>query len=164
MIKILRKIDTTPLLEAYTQLESSVQWTSSGHKGRQAGLQNILGEDVWSSAVGKSQGNDLNCAELNSAIKDTIFEDVINEYKLTRTRLMWVNPYSCYSMHHDKTPRIHVPLITNANCYFVFNTYKEKRIQYLPAGFVYWVDTRHLHTFMNTSDHPRLHLVGVVEE
>jgi hypothetical protein len=163
MIDILRKIDTAPLLEAYKKLEPDVQWTESGHKGRQAGLQNMLGEDAWASAVGKSQGYDLNCSELNPAIKGTVFEDVIKEYNLKRTRLMWVNPYSCYSMHHDKTPRIHIPLITNSVCYFIFNTHKEKRIQYLPAGFVYWVDTRHLHTFMNTSDYPRLHLVGVVE-
>jgi hypothetical protein len=96
---------------------------------------------------------------LNSVFKDTIFEEVINKYKLLRTRLMWVGPYACYSMHTDQTLRVHVPLITNSECYFVF---KQGIVQHMPAGSVYWTNTLKPHTFINCSDIPRLHLIGVV--
>ena len=74
---------------------------------------------------------------------------------------MWIGPYACYSIHKDDTPRIHVPIITNPECYFVF---KQGLLSHLPAGSVYWVDTTKFHTFMNCSDTPRLHIVGIVKE
>jgi hypothetical protein len=64
-------------------------------------------------------------------------------------------------MHKDETPRIHIPLITNLECYFVFRT---GAIINLKQDYVWWVDTRRIHTFMNCSSVPRLHLVGVVEK
>ena len=72
---------------------------------------------------------------------------------------MWLSPMTCYSIHKDSTPRIHIPMITNPECYFVF---KAGIIQHMPAGAVYWTNTVNLHTFMNCSDKPRLHLIGVV--
>jgi hypothetical protein len=63
-------------------------------------------------------------------------------------------------MHYDKNPRIHIPLLTNPECYFVF---KNGMIQHLEVGSSYWVDTRLHHTFINCSAQKRLHLVGVVE-
>ena len=141
--------------------EENIKWTSYGHKGRQAGLQFKDNEDPWTSAVGRSAGQESTYTNLNPFFKDTIFEEVINQYNLTRTRLMWVNPYACYSVHRDETPRVHIPLITNPSCYFVFLS---GRIMHLDKKLVWWVDTRKTHTFMNCSDQPRLHLVGVVEK
>lgn len=161
MITILGNVNEQEILNAYNSIEENIQWTSYGHKGRQAGLQFKDNEDVWSSAVGRSNGQELSYVNLNPFFKDTIFEEVINRYNLTRTRLMWVNPYACYSMHQDDTPRIHIPLITNPECYFVF---RKGKIIHLTKKIVWWVDTREMHTFMNCSDQPRLHLVGVVEK
>ena len=159
MIKLLSQINITPILDKYSQIEKDIQWTDYGHKGKQAGLQYKLDEDPWSSAVGKSQGRETAYTNLNPLFKDTIFEEIINKYKLLRTRLMWVGPYACYSMHKDQTPRIHIPLITNPECYFVF---KNGTIQHMPVGLVYWADTTQYHTFMNCSSISRLHLIGVV--
>jgi hypothetical protein len=161
MIKLLSHIDTQPLLAEYHRLEKDIQWTDYGHKGKQSGLQYKVDEDPWTSAVGKSQGEELAYTNLNPFFKDTIFEEIINKYNLLRTRLMWVGPYACYSMHRDETPRIHVPLITNPECYFVFHA---GELSNLTTNNVWWVDTRLRHTFMNCSDQHRLHLVGVVEE
>jgi hypothetical protein len=161
MIKILSQIDVQPILENYQSLEKNIQWTDYGHKGRQAGLQHRTGEDPWTSAVGKNKGKELDHTNLNPFFKNTAFEDIINEYKLIRTRLMWVGPYACYSMHKDTTPRIHIPLITNPECYFVF---KDGSITHLSPGNTYWVDTTRFHTFMNCSNKHRLHLIGVVEQ
>ncbi len=160
MIKTLEYIDINPILEFYKSIESQIVWTDYGHKGRQAGLQYRHNEDCWTSAVGKTQGEELAYNNLNPFFKDTIFEKLINKYNFKRTRLMWVGPYACYSIHQDRTPRIHIPLITNPSCLFVF---RSEIPLHMPAGSVYWTDTRQSHTFINCSDQHRLHLVGVVE-
>jgi hypothetical protein len=163
MINTISSIDVESLLAAYKNIEDKIEWTDYGHKGRQAGLQYKTDDAPWTSAVGKNQGAESDYSNLNPFFKGTKFEEIIVEYNLLRTRLMWVNPFACYSMHLDRTPRIHIPLITNLACYFVLNT-KEPVIKHLPIGSVYWVDTRRPHTFINCSEHPRLHLVGAVEE
>jgi hypothetical protein len=161
MIKPLAAINVDEILNSYNLIEENIQWTFYGHKGRQAGLQFKGNEDPWTSAVGRSSGEELSYTNLNPYFKDTVFEEIITRFNLTRTRLMWVDPYACYSIHQDETPRVHIPLITNPNCYFVFRSGK---LIHLHKKLVWWVDTRELHTFMNCSDQPRLHLVGVVEK
>jgi hypothetical protein len=158
MIKIIKDIDINPILEEYSKLESGITWTEYGHKGQQAGLQYIESEDPWSSAVGLCKNDELEYNKLNPFFKDTIFEQTIKEHNLTRTRLMWVYPFACYSMHRDSSPRIHIPLITNIDCYFVF---KEGIVEHLKTGAVYWINTQLLHTFINCTAKKRLHLVGV---
>lgn len=160
MIKILSDINARELVEAYDNLAPAIQWTESGAKGRQAGLQYIDHEDPWASAVGKSQGRELEYTKLNPFFAGTVFENVIKQYNLSRTRFMWINPFSCYTIHRDTTPRVHIPLITNLGCYFVF---AKTGLVHLNYGKVFWVDTRQSHTFINCSEIPRLHLVGVVE-
>jgi len=159
MIKSIKLININPLLESYSKIESHIVWTEYGHKGCQAGLQYCDSEDPWSSAVGLSQGRELEYNQLNPFFKDTVFEELIKEYDLKKSRLMWIYPFACYSMHIDTTPRIHIPLITNPECYFVF---KNGLIEHLKIGSSYWIDTRLPHTFINCSKHKRLHLVGVV--
>jgi len=160
MIKILTSYNIEPLLISYYKIEKDLLWTDYGNK-KQVGLQFKDLEDPWASAVGTSKGNELTYTNLNSIFKDTVFEEVINKYNLIRTRLMWVSPMTCYSMHKDSTPRIHIPMITNPECYFVF---KQGIIQHMPVGSVYWTNTVNLHTFMNCSDKPRLHLIGAVNK
>jgi hypothetical protein len=160
MIKIIKKVNSAEILSEYLKIENDLEWTNDGHKGKQCGLQYKINKNPWSSAVGRAKGNELEVNILNPLFKDTIFESIINEYNLKRTRLIWSGPYSCYSMHTDSTPRIHVPLITNKECFFLF---KEGSPQYMSAGFLYWVDTRKYHTFINCSEKNRLHLVGIVE-
>jgi hypothetical protein len=159
MINTIASIDIHPILDTYNRLEKNIQWTDFGHKGKQAGLQYRDLEDPWDCGNGQSKGGKLSYINLNPFFKDTIFEELINQYKLIRTRLMIIGSCSCYSMHTDTTPRIHIPIITNPNCYFVF---KQGIVQHLPAGSVYQVDTTKPHTFMNCSNTHRLHLVGIV--
>ena len=159
-IKVIGTVNIDEILTEYTKLENDIKWTEYGNK-RQAGLQYKDNEDHWTDATGKSKGQELTYTNLNPFFKDTIFETIINKYKLVRTRLMWINPMVCYSMHRDSTPRIHIPIITNPECYFVF---KQGIIKHLSCGVVYWTNTVEYHTFMNCSDMPRLHLVGAVEQ
>jgi hypothetical protein len=160
MIKYINDIDVDPILEFYSKMESDMIWTEYDHKGKQTGLQYYNSEDPWISAVGPAQGNELEYDKINPFFKDTVFEEIIKKYNLKKARLMWVYRFACYSMHRDSTPRVHIPLITNLECYFVF---KNGLIEHLKIGSSYWVDTRLLHTFINCSREKRLHLVGVVD-
>lgn len=158
--RIIDTIDIKPILTSFLELDKDIVWTTYP-QGKQAGLQHKVNEDAWTSAVGKSLGNELEYTELNLFFKNTIFATIIEKYNLKRTRLMWVNSKSCYSFHSDHSPRIHIPLITNPECYFLF---KPGFMHHLTANSVWWVDTKLVHTFLNCSEHPRLHLVGVVEK
>ena len=159
LVEKIKNIDADKILEAYHTIEHGLQWTSSGHKSDQVGLQYREGDDPWTSAVGKRTVKDEQVYSLlNPYFKDTIFEEIIKEYKLYRSRLMWVNPFSCYTIHDDSTKRLHIPLITNPECYFLF---KQGELFHLEKGGVYIVNTQRYHTFINCSDKRRLHLVGV---
>jgi hypothetical protein len=160
LIKLLETIDVKPILEEYTRLEPNMIWADYGFKGKQAGLQHKINEDEWGSAVGRSSGNEFESSILNPFFKDTVFEELINKYKLFKTRLMWLNPYACYSMHKDESPRIHIPLITNSECYFIFKAISP---YHLSVNNVYLTDTTRPHSFMNCSETSRLHIVGAVQ-
>lgn len=157
--KVIDTINVDPILDSFFKLDKDIMWKIYP-QGKQVGLQYKPNEDYWSSAIGKSQGKELEYTELNPFFKDTIFETIINQYSLKRTRLMWVNPKSCYSLHQDETPRLHIPLITNPECYFLFYP---GILCHLPINSVWWVNTKLKHTFLNCSEEPRLHLVGIVE-
>ena len=161
MVKTLNSIDITPVLACYNTLVDNIVWTQYNIDGsKQCGLQYRADEDQWASAVGSRPNVDETEFSLtNDLFKNTIFEELMLEYNLYRTRLMWVGSYKCYSMHSDLTARIHIPLITNLNAYFVF---KDTGLHHLETGYVYWTDTRKPHTFMNCSRDTRLHLVGAV--
>lgn len=160
LLKIVDNIDIEPILAEFNKLESKLVWTDYGFKGKQVGIQHKPNEDVWASAVGRSSGNEFQSSILNPFFKDTIFEELVIKYKLFKTRLMWLNPYACYSMHVDESPRIHIPLITNEQCYFIF---KALPPVHLSTGKVFWTDTTKHHSFMNCSAQPRLHFVGAVK-
>ena len=96
MIKVIKSVAELNLQEHFNAIESKIQWSNFGLANRQAGLQYLDGEDPWASAVGKSQGKDLEYTNLNPIFKNTIFETLINDYNLTRTRFMWVGPNTCY--------------------------------------------------------------------
>jgi hypothetical protein len=160
IVENLGPIDVSLILECYSQIEAGISWSDYVDK-KQTSLQYKFGDDIWSSSSGKSKGDELSYDCLNPFFKNTIFEEIIKKYNLKRTRLMWVSPRTCYSMHADTTPRVHIPLVTYPDCYFVF---KHRQPIHLSAGHVYKVDTRLMHTFMNCTDNPRLHIVGVVEK
>jgi hypothetical protein len=159
-IKQLAPVPITPLLEEYKSLEDKLIWFDYGQKGKQCAVQyNPEDEDITQSGVGKLTVPDERVySKLNPLFEGTIISKLIENYELFRTRLMWIGPFSCYTMHRDKTRRIHIPIITNPSNYFVFQDHPPVHIW---PGYSWGVDTRQYHTFMNCSDKPRLHLVGV---
>jgi hypothetical protein len=92
--------------------------------------------------------------------KSTYIEEVINkiqsQYPIYRTRFMLSYPKTNLSWHRDLSPRIHIPIYTNSNCFMVL----EDTVVRLPEGNVYLVDTTRNHTAVNASDSTRVHLVA----
>jgi hypothetical protein len=160
MIRVLEDLNVKLLLDCYNDIEKHIQW-SEYPNGKQAGLQYRESNEPWSDAVGRAKINDdwKSNIILNELFVGTIFEDIIKKYNLTRTRFMWLKPYSCYSMHKDDSVRFHIPLITNPYCYFVF---REEGLFNMPSGHAYWVDTIKEHSAMNCSDKWRLHLLATL--
>jgi len=166
MINVVGNINPKQVLDQYLLLENEIEWVDMFPKGKQAGLQYASEEEenLWAAGTGSLTGlkdPELQFKNLNPLLHGTIFEQIIQEYRLVRTRFMWVNPMNCYSIHRDLSPRIHVPIITNPECYFMFKQGSDVHLENLLSGTVYWVDTRIPHTFLNCSNEPRLHLIGV---
>lgn len=160
MITVIKSIEPEhieQIKETYNSLESNIPWVVTLNS-KQAGIQYKDGEDHWSSAVGTLQGEETNYNKLNPIFQNTIFDDIIKEFNLYRSRLMWVLPRSCYSFHRDTYQRIHIPIITNEDCYFLF---RSGTMRNLTVDKIWLTDTRLTHTFINTSNYERLHFVGV---
>lgn len=123
----------------------------------------------WSAGIGKSTAKtpewEHQFSKIQPALKGTVIEDYLTwlGVPVYRTRIMASRAKSCYSIHKDYSPRLHLPLITNKQCNFVFAD--PAKLIHMPAtGETYWVDTRKSHTFMNGSLESRLHLVMIVKE
>jgi hypothetical protein len=158
----LENIDYKPLLECYYQIEDKILWANVPGKSRQTSVQYAIDEDPFLSSTGTlpARRRETEYNLLNPLFDNTPIEDVVKKYKLVRSRLMWVEPRTCYSIHSDFSPRIHIPLVTNEDCRFIFPD--ESEIFYLPLGGIYKVDTYKKHSFCNFSTKPRLHLLGCI--
>jgi hypothetical protein len=125
--------------------------------------------DDYSAGIGtaskKSQAWENMFTHIQPKFKGTAIADYLEwlAVPVYRTRIMLSRHKSCYSIHRDYSPRLHLPLITNTQCNFVFT--KPAKLIHMPAdGQTYWVDTRREHTFMNGSVEHRLHLVMIVKD
>ena len=83
---------------------------------------------------------------------------LMEKYGMVRTRIMQSGPKTCLTLHQDMTKRIHIPLITNQNCFMMI----EDKIYRLKAGKVYLTNTTLKHTAVNASDSSRVHIVGCI--
>jgi hypothetical protein len=86
----------------------------------------------------------------------------VKEHKLYRTRIMKLNPKECYSVHKDRTPRVHLVIETDPKCLFLL----ENKAFHIPAdGHAYYIDTTKEHTALNgTLDFERIHIVGCTDK
>ena len=82
---------------------------------------------------------------------------VIETLGMTRTRVMRLEQKTCYSYHKDPSKRVHIPLITNENCFMVIS---DQIIRYPADGSHYVMDTTQKHTAVNASWEDRIHIVG----
>ena len=84
---------------------------------------------------------------------------VLNEFNMFRTRHVSIPANYCYDYHNDATPRIHIPLQSNEDCFMVI----DDNVYRMPSnGDVYKVNTTKKHLALNASYHGfiRTHLIG----
>lgn len=81
-------------------------------------------------------------------------------FRICRMRWMVLAGKACYSVHRDPSPRLHIPIITSEQSYFIF---KDKpTFLSLEVGHAYVLDTRREHTAINGAVSERVHLVATV--
>jgi hypothetical protein len=94
--------------------------------------------------------------------KDTyigeIAETLYEKYKATRGRFMMLGMKTCLTYHTDQSTRLHIPLITDENCFMVI----DDKVCRIPYPGTYEVDTTKKHTAINASKILRTHLVFVL--
>ena len=87
-------------------------------------LQGVEGIDDPNYGTGRSI--DLNHSEEEFVVplfKELEYTNqVIKDLNMFRTRIMRMYSKTCYSYHKDRTKRLHIPLVTNENCFFVVST------------------------------------------
>ncbi len=100
-------------------------------------------------------------------IKGTYLEDVIesveriaenSDIAIGRARIVTLQPRCALTYHTDvdSTLRYHIPIVTNDNIMFIV---ADKVYRMNEQGNLYTIDTNHLHTVVNASRTPRIHMI-----
>jgi hypothetical protein len=86
----------------------------------------------------------------------SVLDSLKKEMPYNSVYYRYLNPYTCYNWHTDRMHTcIHIPLITNEGCKFVYTD----KVFTMPAdGSVYMVNNSIPHTFVNAGSNPRLHI------
>jgi hypothetical protein len=119
----------------------------------------------WDTGIGRIE--ELEVTEekkynhVHPFFRDSVLESIIKKHNAYRTRIMTMNPRKCYSVHADPTPRLHIPIVTNNQCWMIWPNHS-KCSQLIP-GFVYWTDTSRKHTFINGGVEDRVHVVMCID-
>tara|TARA_B100000212_G_scaffold150494_1_gene113192 strand:+ start:2190 stop:2627 length:438 start_codon:yes stop_codon:yes gene_type:complete len=129
-------------------------------KQEQIMLQKVKGKDD-NYGIGSLTAKDYPESEFNVLVYPELeyTNSIITDLNMCRTRVMRMTKKSCYSYHYDKTKRIHIPLVTNKNCFMVI---EDEVFRYPADGNYYIVDTTKMHTFVNASFEERIHIVGCI--
>jgi hypothetical protein len=135
----------------------------------QLSLQVKSGSAYWYDSFGSllaKHGNPIienSYTEIHPDLKGSAIDQWIQSLSVPvyRARLMLVTGRTSYSVHKDMSPRIHLPVITNDQCFMCFP--RLGIMEYLKTGENYWVDTTKEHTFVNCSLEDRIHLVAVTK-
>ena len=161
-IEVLEEIPNfKKLLEEINTVKVSLKkgWNNIGQVGLQGHKPDLAPLKEHRSSIGsvgklRYPENYFKYSLWNIPTLNRIFE----KYGMVRTRIMQSDPKSCLTLHHDLTKRIHIPLITNDQCFMMI----EDNVYYLKPGNVYLTNTTLKHTAVNASKSSRIHIVGCV--
>lgn len=96
-------------------------------------------------------------------LQGSLLEKLIKKYNGFRTRIMIMEPRKCYSIHRDIFHRIHIPIVTNQQCWMIWP--HDNYCSQLIAGNVYQTDTTQPHTFINAhNEEKRIHIIMSVNQ
>jgi hypothetical protein len=120
------------------------------------------GSGDWNSSIGSREGQfEGQWDKLHPDLIGTWWEEFLASlpFKVYRARLMTMHPRTCYSIHVDDNPRIHIAIKTHRQARFIFT--KPTVMKHIPSdGSIWWVDTRYEHSAMNGHTEDRIHLVA----
>jgi hypothetical protein len=120
--------------------------------------------DNWHEGIGSieqlEEREERKYNQIHSDLKGSYLERIINQHNGYRTRIMLMPPRQCYSIHADPSKRIHIPIITNNQCWMVWPT--SNACYQLEATRCYITDTTRPHTFINGGLEDRIHLIMCV--
>lgn len=163
-------IDT--ILQEVTKLIESVPFSEKipNQLSLQVSTPDDNSNESWYKSIGRIDQGDRKIVEddyrwIHPALRGTKIHDWVDWCSslgstIVRLRLMLIPGRTCYSIHKDPEPRIHLPVITNPSCMICFPD--RGVMQHLSGGGqTYWVDTTNNHTAINCSLQNRIHLVGV---
>jgi hypothetical protein len=165
----------------HQQLWADVQHLLNTHSlwdHDQVSLTSIAGDDDWQCSVGRLVDlprHERFYSTINRFLSDTYLAECIGRYRhYYRWRLMRIQPKRTYSIHSDNLNpqtinlRIHIPVITNPDCWMYFYQCRPQHGQsqsvsfyHLQAGCSYEANTTGLHCAMNHGATDRYHMVGV---
>lgn len=114
----------------------------------------------WGAGTGSIKELDSIYCHTHSSLENSEIARVIKRHGAVRTRIMRMIPKYCYSVHHDRSKRIHIPIVTDNQAWMVW-PYDNFCTQ-LKAGKMYLTDTTKPHSFFNGSTEERIHLVMCV--
>ncbi|MCC6137024.1 MAG: aspartyl/asparaginyl beta-hydroxylase domain-containing protein [Bdellovibrionaceae bacterium] len=101
-----------------------------------------------------------NFSVINPRLHGSYLEHVIKNfpYKIGRARIMILTQKHSYSLHRDAEPRFHIAVNTNPDCYLIYKDHPDW--YHVPSdGYLYRVETHHMHSAMNCSEELRTHVV-----
>jgi hypothetical protein len=160
-VSVIRKLDEFKFRQEILEIINTVGFDSNQIicQGQSAD-----GTD-WKTGVGRIRDledrDEQHYKYLNPALAGTMLADIIEEYGCFRTRIMLMSPRSCYSIHADFTPRLHIPVVTNTQAWMVW-PYLNKCYQ-MKVGNIYFADTTKTHTFLNGDGTDRIHIVAGIK-
>lgn len=126
----------------------------------QIGLQTVPGIDDPFYATGRITDKDHEEKDFTQFLFDIPYTNsVLKDLNVYRARIMRMRPKTCYTYHQDWTKRLHIPLVTNINCFLIVG---DEVLRYPADGNSYVVDTTKMHTAVNASLKDRIHIVGCI--
>lgn len=159
--KRFKKYDYTVDLARLRQETMKILWQPEICRYRDQLSLQTNGQPDWDASTGSRPSEDESqWDKLHPDLIGTWWDDFFKSlpFKVYRSRLMTMHPRSCYSIHTDSTPRLHIAIITHPQARFIFT--KPPALRHIPAdGHIWWVDTTNEHSAMNGSLKPRIHLV-----
>ena len=157
-----RKIDTVDLDKIQKEL-ANIKFTNTyalqGTAKDQDPLKYIIPDDGSINAWERSPKS-ITAKDLTVPLFDVPYiNSLIKKFRIGYSRVLILESKRCYTLHKDISKRIHIPIETNDRCFFVL----DDEVIKMPAdGSVYEVDTTKMHTFVNASPTPRIHIVGTL--
>ena len=156
-----RKIQHKFDLERLRLETDKILWQPEHNRYRDQLSLQTNGLPDWDSSTGSRIGQpEEQWDKLHPDLVGTWWETFFSElpFKVYRSRLMTMHPRSCYSIHVDDNPRLHIAIKTHRQARFIFTN--PPILKHIPSdGNIWWIDTRLEHSAMNGSLEDRIHLV-----